>query len=306
MKSPNFYAETGLDRMAERRPDAEWLLELSRDAAAMVVPIWRTHNLIDQAGDAPQAGRLAGSMIAGLVDQGGQLIFLGFRDAKPYFAIDLSHIDEPHELPELAGAGEFADLRDLSLTMPREDGGMLAYVRALSHWHRTHQFCGRCGAKTEMIDAGHVRRCTNSACNAQHFPRTDAAVIMLVSRGDRIVLARKKGWPEGRFSILAGFVEPGETLEGAVVREVMEEIGIPVTNVRYHSSQPWPFPSNLMMGYVAQAESDTIRISDDELEEARWFHRDELIEEARAYTETPHSVSIARRLIAEWALGQEP
>ena len=128
------------------------------------------------------------------------------------------------------------------------------------------------------------------------------AVIMLVSSGDKIILGRKKDWPDDRFSILAGFVEPGETIEGAVAREVMEEVGIPITNIKYHSSQPWPYPSNLMLGFFAEALSEEIRITDDELAEARWFTRDELIDEAEAYVKKPHSVSIARRLIAEWAL----
>ena len=131
------------------------------------------------------------------------------------------------------------------------------------------------------------------------------AVIMLVSSGDKIVMGRKKDWAEDRFSILAGFVEPGETLEGAVAREVMEEVGIPVTNINYHSSQPWPFPSNLMLGFFAEAESEEINIQDDELAEARWFSRDELINEAKEYARKPHSVSIARRLISEWALETE-
>ena len=148
-----------------------------------------------------------------------------------------------------------------------------------------------------------MRQCTNLDCNTQHFPRTDMAVIMLVSSGDKIVMGRKKDWSKDRFSILAGFVEPGETLEGAVAREVMEEVGIPVTNVYYHSSQPWPFPSNLMLGFFAEAMSEEINIQDDELAEARWFSREELIDEAREYAKKPHSVSIARRLISEWALG---
>ncbi|MBT3535538.1 MAG: NAD(+) diphosphatase, partial [Rhodospirillaceae bacterium] len=181
-----------------------------------------------------------------------------------------------------------------------------AYIKAIANWHHTHKFCGRCGSATEPRDGGHMRECTNADCKAQHFPRTDPAVIMLVSSGDKIILARKKGWPEDRYSILAGFVEQGETLEGAVTREVLEEVSVPVTNVRYHSCQPWPFPANLMFGFFAEAQSETIKIDDDELDHARWFHRDELIEEARQYAEKPHSVSIARRLMSEWALGNEP
>lgn len=306
MKSPNFFGETGLDRMAERRTDADWLRSLMDAADASVLPIWRSRNFIAKNEDQTVAVRLSITEIRHLLAEDIHPIFLGFREGTPYFAIDLSHMDNPTELPVLSDRGEFTDIREHGLHLPREDGGLLAYVKAIANWHHTHKFCGRCGSATEPRDGGHMRECINPDCKAQHFPRTDPAVIMLVSSGDKIILARKKGWPEDRYSILAGFVEQGETLEGAVVREVMEEVGIPVTNVRYHSSQPWPFPANLMFGFFAEAQSETITIADDELDHARWFHRDELIEEARQYAKKPHSVSIARRLMSEWALGHEP
>ena len=306
MKSPNFFGETGLNRMAERRTDSAWLETLSNDETAVIVPIWRTRNLIAQNSEKPSAVHLTITHLKDIKDEETHLIFLGYRDEVPHFAIDLSHIDEPHDLPALKETGEFTDIRDISLALPREDGGLLAYSRAIAQWHKTHKFCGRCGYPSIPKEGGHMRQCSNPECKTQHFPRTDMAVIMLVSSGDKIILGRKKEWPEDRFSILAGFVEPGETLEGAVAREVMEEVGIPITNIRYHSSQPWPFPSNLMLGFFAEAESETISIADDELAEARWFTREELLEEAKAYAEKPHSVSIARRLIAEWALGLEP
>lgn len=306
MKSPNFYGETGLNRMAERRSDSTWLQTLAANQDAIIVPIWRTRNLIAQNTETPEAIHLSVGTARDLLDENTHLIFLGYRNDVPHFAVDISHIDELHEHPVLKETGEFTDIRDISLNLPREDGGLLAYSRAIAQWHKTHRFCGRCGHPSEPKDGGHMRLCTNPNCNTQHFPRTDMAVIMLVSSGDKIILGRKKEWPEDRFSILAGFVEPGETIEGAVAREVMEEVGIPITNIRYHSSQPWPFPSNLMLGFFAEAESETINITDDELAEARWFTRDELLDEAKAYAEKPHSVSIARRLIAEWALGIEP
>jgi len=306
MKSPNFYGETGLNRMAERRSDSTWLQTLAADQDAIIVPVWRTRNLIAQNVTSPEAIHLSAGSAGDLLDENSFLIFLGYRNEVPHFAIDLSHMDKPHDHPALRGTGEFTDIRDISLDLPREDGGLLAYSRAIAQWHKTHRFCGRCGHASEPKDGGHMRLCTNPDCNTQHFPRTDMAVIMLVSSGDKIVLGRKKEWPEDRFSILAGFVEPGETIEGAVAREVMEEVGIPITNIRYHSSQPWPFPSNLMLGFFAEAESETINITDDELAEARWFSRAELLDEAKAYAEKPHSVSIARRLISEWALGIEP
>lgn len=306
MRPPNFFGETGLDRMSDRRGDADWLAGLLQSPQALFLPVWRSRSFVDQsASEAPRAAHLSAAEIAELAEEGAEFIFLGFRDNVPFFSVDLSHVDEPDAHPALTGKGEFADIRDVSLFMPREEGGMLAYARAIAHWHSTHRFCGRCGSPTEVREAGHVRQCTNPDCNAQHFPRTDPAVIMLVHRGDRVILGRKKGWPEGRYSILAGFVEPGETLEGAVIREVMEEVGVPVASVRYHSSQPWPFPANLMLGYFAEAQSETLRICDDELEDARWFTRAELMEEALEFRRQPTAVSIARRLLAEWVTGEE-
>lgn len=306
MKSPNFFGETGLERMSERRTDTDWLRTITESTDAVVLPIWRSRNLIFFQGDSPAAVRLSLREIRAALSDEVHPIFLGYRDGTPHFAIDLSHMDDPLRLPELSGKGEFTDIREPGLHMPREDGGLLAYIKAIANWHQTHKFCGRCGSPCEPREGGHMRQCINPDCNSQHFPRTDPAVIMLVSAGDKIVLGRKKGWPADRYSILAGFVEQGETLEGAVVREVMEEVGIPVTNVRYHSSQPWPFPANIMFGFFAEAQSETIKVCDDELDDARWFHRDELIEEARQYAEKPHSISIARRLMSEWALGHEP
>ena len=306
MKPPNFFGETGLDRMSERRTDEDWLRTLTESGDAVVLPIWRSRNLIIYQNDLPTAVRLSFTEIRAALSDDVHPIFLGFQDGTPHFAIDLSHMDDPLVLSELKDRGEFTDIREPGLHMPREDGGLLAYIKAIANWHHTHKFCGRCGSACEPREGGHMRECVNPDCKTQHFPRTDPAVIMLVSAGDKIILGRKKGWPEDRYSILAGFVEQGETLEGAVVREVMEEVGIPVTNVRYHSSQPWPFPANIMFGFFAEAQSETIKVCDDELEDARWFHRDELIEEARLYAEKPHSISIARRLMSEWALGHEP
>jgi len=304
MKTPNFFAESGLERASEKRADEGWHAELLTAEETLFVPIWRTRSFIDHSNaETPQAAHLNAAEIAELTREGVQFVFLGYLNGVPYFSADLSHIEDPSAHDLLTDKGEFTDIRDVGLELPREEGGILAYARALAHWHRTHRFCGRCGAETEPKSAGHVRQCTNPDCGAEHFPRTDPAVIMLVSLGDKICLARKYGWPEDRYSVLAGFVEPGETPEGAVVREVMEEVGLPVTNVRYHSAQPWPFPANLMLGYFAEAQSENIAIDDDEIEHARWFTRAELKPEALAYFEKPHSVSIARRLIADWVVG---
>ena len=196
--------------------------------------------------------------------------------------------------------------------MAGPEAALLAYARGLMHWHRGHVFCGLCGNPTESHDGGHLRRCTNAEDPHNHFPRTDPAVIMLVSHdnpqgnGPACLLGRQSRWAEGMYSTLAGFVEPGETLEEAVAREVLEESGVRVTNVEYKASQPWPFPSSLMLGFRARAETAEIEIDDREIEDAQWFRP----EEVRSFGEwgtappgekrLPRKDSISRWLIEGW------
>ena len=192
---------------------------------------------------------------------------------------------------------EFQDLRQAAAIVEPEDGALLAYARAMMTWHQRHRFCGACGAPTESQQAGHLRRCTRAECAAEIFPRTDPAVIMLVRDGDWCLLGRQARWPPGVYSALAGFVEPGESLEDAVGREVMEEAGVAIDGCEYHSSQPWPFPSSIMLGFWATARRGEVRVDGSELEEARWFHRDQVLaQEVRL----PPKLSIARRLIDDW------
>ena len=301
MLTPNFFAENGLERLSEKRCNESWTNDLLKGKHSAFLPLWRTKSLIKVSDSTKsEISLLSYEEISHFNRKDNEFIFLGCRNDAPYFLIDLSDIEDPSEYNSLSGNRSFRDLREVGLSLSREEGGILAYSRALAQWHKTHKFCGRCGAKTESQSAGHVRRCSNLDCGSEHFPRTDPAVIMVVSYGDKVCLARKSDWPKDRFSVLAGFVEPGETPEGAVIREVKEEVGLAVTNVRYHSAQPWPFPANLMLGYFAEAESDEISIDDLEIEEAKWVTREELEPEALAYFENPHSVSIARRLIADW------
>jgi NAD+ diphosphatase len=231
-----------------------------------------------------------------LLAEAREIALLGLVGERALFAADLSHREEP---PALPGA-RFADLRSVGPLLAREEGGLLAYARGLMHWHQRHRFCGVCGSPTESREAGHMRRCTNPACAAEHHPRTDPAVIMRVEHQGRILLGRQKQWPVGMHSVLAGFVEPGESLEDAVVREVLEETGVAVGNVRYHSSQPWPFPSSLMLGFFASAAPGSAVRVGGELEDARWFTRAQVTSgEALA----PPSQSISWRLIESWLNG---
>jgi NAD+ diphosphatase len=192
-------------------------------------------------------------------------------------------------------------LRDAAALLSHGEGGLVAQATGLVNWHRRHPRCAVCGAETEVAEAGYLRRCPN--CGAMHHPRTDPVVIMLVVDRDRALLGRQARWPPGRYSALAGFVEPGESLEEAVAREVREESGVEVRSPRYVSSQPWPFPSSLMLGFVAEYAGGEPATRDHELEDVRWFSREELLEiraGRRDGLHMPPPIAIARRLIDGW------
>jgi NAD+ diphosphatase len=224
--------------------------------------------------------------------------FLGTLDEVAVFALDISAAEDPVPLlPE--SLGKFVDLRSVGWGVPRPEASVLAHARGLMHWRARHRFCGVCGGVCDVKSSGHVMQCT--ACEAQHFPRTDPAVIMLVHRGDRALLGHSTRFPRATmYSTLAGFVEPGETLEEAVRREVFEESGIKVGDVHYHSSQPWPFPGNIMLGFYAEGLTEEITIDTEELKDARWFTRDEMRNCEQHGFALPRADSIARRLIEDW------
>ena len=300
-----FYTGSGLDRVSDRRGDAAWVAARLADPENRMLPVWRSQNgfVADADGAAaPESLLLEPSECAPLIAAGAQTVLLGLTAAgAARFALDLSHLDSPETMPVLAGRGAFADLRVFGPLLPRAEGAMLAHARAMLTWHHRHLFCGRCGAATESRAAGHERRCTDAECSLPQFPRTDPAVIMLVAREDACLLGRQAAWPAGMYSTLAGFVEPGEALEEAVAREVFEEVGVRVAGARYFASQPWPFPTSLMLGFFATTAETEITVATNELEDARWFTRDFL----RALPEDgrfrlPRADSIARRLIETW------
>ena len=298
---PNFYAAALFDRATHRRRDEAWLEAARRHEAARAVPVWRSQSLV-RLGEPPEA--VLPSLLE--LERAREAHFLGQRGETALFAVDLSHLSEAAAAALAAGlapGGQFVDLRRVGALLPRDDGALLAYARGLAFWHERHRFCGVCGAATVSVEAGHVRRCTDPACAAQHFPRTDPATIMLVSDGDRALLGRKSIWADGMYSTLAGFLEPGESLEDAVRREVLEETGVRVGQVRYHSSQPWPFPASLMVGFHAQALSHDIVIDREELEDARWFTRAEIQRFPEQGRSLPRPDAIARRLIEAWLAG---
>ncbi len=294
----NYFAGGALDRATLLRADAAWLAARRDDPRSRYVAVWRGLCLV-HGDDPPRAALLPPDALADVAPEAAPVALLGVTDGAAHFAVDLSsHGDDP-TAGALAGQGTFRDLRDVGGRLPAAEAAMLAHARGLMYWHGRHRFCGDCGSPTEAREGGNMRVCRDAACAARHFPRTDPAVIMLVSDGERCLLGRQAKWPRGMHSALAGFVEPGESLEEAVAREVREEAGIEVHDVRYHSSQPWPFPGSLMLGFDARAATTELAVNRDELEDARWFHRDELRHPPKGLR-LPRRVSIARRLIEDW------
>ena len=269
---------------------------LSAEDAA---PLLDGHRRVILLGHAPTARDVQAAGSLGATAYGSRT---GPNGAAPtYFALDLSDLDDPTSHRALEGRGDFVGLRRVGPLLEGFSAGLLAFARGMVHWHEQHTYCGKCGSRTAMEEAGFLRRCTSRECDRLHFPRTDPAVIVLVTHGDRVLLGRQAKWDKTWYSVLAGFVEPGESLEQAVRREVREEAGIDLGEVRYDSSQPWPFPSSLMIGFTADATSDQIEIGDDELQDARWFTRDQ-IDTALEVGELHLSprTSISRHLIETW------
>lgn len=275
---PMIFSQNPLNRAGHERANPDWLAAQYARPEALFVPLWHLNALILPAlhpTDGPDVGWLPAAALG--PDRGTwPTIFLGInRRDKPLFAVDVSTMADPENQGPFAGMGQFEDIRGLAATgqMGSGDLAILAQARALIDWHARHGFCAQCGGQTFAAEAGYKRVC--GQCSGEHFPRTDPVVIMLATDGDRCLVGRQAGWPDTMFSALAGFVEPGETIEEAVAREMMEEAGIAVTHVRYLGCQPWPFPSSLMIGCLAEATTTEIMLDAQELEDARWISRDE-------------------------------
>ncbi|MBL9063141.1 NAD(+) diphosphatase [Tabrizicola sp.] len=277
------FGGSGLDRHAQLRRDVTGLAEAL--ARGTILPVWRGKPLLSE--DRPVWVPAGHPILA----QAEPPVFLGMDEGVPRFAADLSDwspeagaaapemglFDQTVQRhPAMAGGEGFGELRGVMALLSQREAELVATAKALLQWHRSHGFCAACGAKSDMVQGGWQRSCPS--CAAQHFPRTDPVVIMLVTRGNSVLLGRSPGWPEGMFSLLAGFVEPGETIEAAVRREVQEETGVRCGAVSYLASQPWPFPASLMIGAQTEATSDEIAIDPDELERALWVTREELVQ----------------------------
>ena len=283
------FTGAGLDRADHLRLDAGRLAELMADGEARLLRLAELDPVLDEE------GRLAWDSLAGAE---GDHLFLGLDDGAPLFA-PLVRVERP-------GQRAWSVFRLLSLMSPR-DAAIWGAARSLNEWHNRHRFCSVCGAASEVFRAGWGRACP--ACGAEHFPRVDPVVIMLAEHEGRVLLGRQPQYPAGRYSALAGFVEPGESIEEAVARELMEEAGVAVRDVFYLTSQPWPFPGQLMIACLATAESDALRLDAKELEDAFWATRDQvraaLAGDPDAPFLAPPPFAIANTLLTRWSAGEE-
>lgn len=290
----NVFAGPYLDRIAHLRKDAAFVEATLGSSSVRIVAVHDARILIQRSAGGWSPAYLGGTEAERLELRSTDLVMLGRRDECVYFAAE---IVDPAPVQADPAVARFEDLRVAGGLLPADEAGVLAYARAMLYWRSRHRFCGACGAPTRSASAGHVMKCTNDACAIDHFPRLDPAIIVLVTDGERALLGRQASWPPGRYSTIAGFVEPGESLEDAVAREVLEETGVAVSECEYHSSQPWPFPSSLMIGFTARAAADAVPQADEELEDVRWFTRAEI---AAGFPGLPPPLSVSFRLIEHW------
>lgn len=291
------FAVEPLDRASEQRCDGQWLAARLADPATSILPLWRGDPLV-------RAGRVAflGPAALGAFSQDAAKIFLGLARGAAYFAVDASAAPAADVAP-FADLGVYMPLREAAGELPADELAIVGEARWLLDWHRRHPHCAVCGARTEMTEGGAKRQCLQ--CAAEHFPRSDPVAIVLATHEDACLLGRGPHFPPGFLSALAGFVEACETPEACAIRELREEAGVVIDNVRYQFSQPWPFPSSLMMGFIAAAKDRALTLDRKEIEEARWVGRDEILKllsgERREDLRLPPRFTIARRIIERWA-----
>ncbi len=307
MHEPITFTESPLDRTGNRRRDQGWAKAKLADPSSRFLPIHQLKGAI-RLGDRPELGWCAGPDVAALIAAGATWVFLGIADGVCHFAVDADGIDDPKAAP-YAAWGKFIDVRAIAGQLPPGDAATLAQAKALVDWHQRHGFCAQCGAPSTIGEAGYVRVCPNSSCGAQHFPRTDPVVIMLVEQDGDCLLGRSARFPGSMYSALAGFMEPGESIEEAVRREVKEEAGISVGAVRYVASQHWPFPSSLMIGCIGVATGREITLDRQELADAQWFSRAEIADMVENWRATdgprmPPPLSLAHQLALRWLAGR--
>ena len=302
LPTPHVFAGNPLNRGEKERRDEEWIRSKALDSASKFLPLWDSQVLITEN---PQT-ELGWLDLSALAQAGFDWDpwFLGLQGETAHFAVDLSQKTEVGEKLKENGNYRFEDARSAAEMLSTPEAGILAQGRAQINWHNRHGFCSACGHETVVLRGGQKRECPH--CRAEHFPRVDPVIIMVVSDRDRCLLGQSRGRlaAMNRYSALAGFVDQGESIEEAVAREVMEEAGLEVKNVRYHSSQPWPFPSSLMIGCHAEAATTKIAMDAEEMTDVKWFEREEVLLALAEKSETlrlPGRIAIAHHLIRAWA-----
>jgi NAD+ diphosphatase len=302
----NVFAGNPLDRVSYHRSDEAWIAEKLAAPDSLGLVLWNGKPFVEDASAKDAAGGvqiayIAAHMARELAQSAERLLFLGLWQGTAVFAADLEGGADPADGP-LEGLGRFEDLRMIAMNLPGTEAAMLATAKSMFEWRRRHRHCAACGQPSEVADAGWKRVCP--ACKTEHFPRTDPVVIMLAVKGEKCLVGRQAAWPQMMYSALAGFLEPGESIEEACARELWEEAKLKTLRVRYHSTQPWPYPSSLMIGLIAEVENDDAVPDQIELDEVRWFTR----EEARAWlrgdvpdARVPGALAIAHQLIKAWA-----
>lgn len=298
----NVFAGNPLDRASYARSDPDWVRKKLADPDSLSLVMWNGKPMVEaRQGGGSQIAYVKAELAAELAAGDERLLFMGLWKETAVFALDIEGQPDPADGP-LEGLGRFEDLRTVAMELPGPDAAILATAKAMFEWRRRHRHCANCGQPTEPTDGGWKRMCPS--CKTEHFPRTDPVVIMLPVCGERCLLGRQSAWPKGMYSALAGFLEPGESIEEACAREISEEAGLKAVRVHYHSTQPWPYPSSLMIGLIAEVDEGEAAPDQTELEEVRWFSREEaraLMAGALPDARAPGALAIAHQLIRAWA-----
>lgn len=295
----NSFSTHFLDRVSVKRNDKIWINAQLKTESTRIIPIWDSKVFCMSSPDQGPVF-LEPNDLEKYLNAPEFFILLGISDKKTYFAFDINSLEHASSLIDKKN-GEFLDLRHVTSLFSYQDNALLALARFMVLWHSKNLFCGKCGNPAGSAEAGNLRTCTNNKCEQNFFPSMDPAIIVLVSSGECCLLGRQKIWPKGMYSTIAGFVEPGECVEDAVIREVEEETGIKIKEIEYQSSQPWLFPGSLMLGFTAKAKSSEIRVAENELEDVRWFSREEIKNNvSEGLMKLPSKISIAYNLIKGW------
>ncbi len=287
------------DRASSQREDPDLLRGMLAAPGTRILLYWRERLLVKESRNGFQLSLLRTRDLSHFLET-DNVLFVGSVNGNMILSVDVSKVPRVGTRSLAEGFGSFRGLGQIAMSLSRTEAAVAGYARSMWEWHSRTHFCGSCGGQVEFLSGGHVKRCLKKSCRKIFFPRVDPVVLMLVAKEDSLLLARRIGWPKTRYGILAGFVEPGERLEEAVRREAFEEVGVEIIRIQYCGSQPWPFPASLMIGFVVEASSYSIRVEGGELEDARWFEKTDLVNRGKRGITLPSQLSMARQMIDAW------